>query len=85
MLCAPFMDYYYFCFYFIMILLSIYIYNWIGNKFLQLTSPSPYKYINSINKSNDSKYIIFPVFSNFMFLKVTISRVLQLVHVGEVV
>ena len=28
--------------YFIMILLSIYIYNWIGNKFLQLTSPSPY-------------------------------------------
>ena len=41
--------------YFIMILLSIYIYNWIGNKFLQLTSPSPYKYSNSINKSNDSK------------------------------
>ena len=38
--------------YFIMILLSIYIYNWIGNKFLQLTSPSPYKYINSINKTN---------------------------------
>jgi hypothetical protein len=31
---------------------SIYIYNWIGNKFLQLTSPSPYKYINSINKTN---------------------------------
>ena len=41
--------------YFIMILLSIYIYNWIGNKFLQLTSPSPYKYSNSINKSNDGK------------------------------
>ena len=39
-------------FYFIMILLSIYIYNWIGNKFLQLTSPSPFKYINSINKTN---------------------------------
>jgi hypothetical protein len=38
--------------YFIMILLSIYIYNWIRNKFLQLTSPSPYKYINSINKTN---------------------------------
>ena len=38
--------------YFIMILLSIYIYNWIGNKFLQLTSPSPYKYINNINKTN---------------------------------
>jgi hypothetical protein len=38
--------------YFIMILLSIYIYNWMGNKFLQLTSPSPYKYINSINKTN---------------------------------
>ena len=38
-------------FYFI-ILLSIYIYNWIGNKFLQLTSSSPYKYINSINKTN---------------------------------
>ena len=35
-----------------MILLSIYIYNWIGNKFLQLTSSSPYKYINSINKTN---------------------------------
>ena len=35
-----------------MILLSIYIYNWIGNKFLQLTSPFPYKYINSINKTN---------------------------------
>ena len=38
--------------YFIMILLLIYIYNWIGNKFLQLTSPSPYKYSNSINKTN---------------------------------
>ena len=38
--------------YFIMILLSIYIYNWIGNKFLQLTSSSPYKYSNSINKTN---------------------------------
>ena len=37
--------------YFIMILLSIYIYNWIGNKFLQLTSPFPYKYINSIKKT----------------------------------
>jgi len=35
-----------------MILLSIYIYNWIGNKLLQLTNPSPYKYINSINKTN---------------------------------
>ena len=35
-----------------MILLSIYIYNWIGNKFLQLTSPSPYEYINNINKTN---------------------------------
>jgi hypothetical protein len=31
---------------------NIYIYNWIGNKFLQLTSPSPYKYMNSINKTN---------------------------------
>ena len=41
--------------YFIMILLSIYIYNWIGNKFLQLTSPSPYKYINSINKTNQMR------------------------------
>ena len=40
--------------YFIMILLSIYIhvYNWIGSKFLQLTSSSPYKYSNSINKTN---------------------------------
>ena len=40
--------------YFIMILLSIYIYNWIGNKFLQLatSSPSPHKYSNSINKTN---------------------------------
>jgi hypothetical protein len=28
------------------------LYNWIGNKFLQLTSHSPYKYINSINKTN---------------------------------
>ena len=37
-----------------MILLSIYIYiyNWIWDKFLQLTSSSPYKYINSINKTN---------------------------------
>jgi hypothetical protein len=34
-----------------MILLSIYMYNWIGNKFLQLTSPSPYKYSNNINKT----------------------------------
>ena len=33
-------------------IVNIYIYNWIGNKFLQLTSPSPYKYINSINKTN---------------------------------
>ena len=35
-----------------MILLSIYIYNWIGNKFLQLTSPSPYKYTNTSNNIN---------------------------------
>ena len=35
-----------------MILLSIYIYNWIGNTFLQLASPSSYKYINSTNKTN---------------------------------
>jgi hypothetical protein len=27
-----------------------YLYNWIRNKFLQLTSPSPYKYINNINQ-----------------------------------
>ena len=27
--------------------------SWIGNKFLQLNSPSPYKYINSINKANE--------------------------------
>ena len=40
-----------------MILLSIYIYNWIENKFLQLTSPSPYKYSNSINKTNQAKII----------------------------
>jgi hypothetical protein len=35
-------------------IVNIYIYNWIGNKFLQLTSPSPYKYsnTNSINKTN---------------------------------
>ena len=33
-------------------IVNIYIYNWIVNKFLQLTSPSPYKYINSINKAN---------------------------------
>ena len=33
-------------------IVNIYIYNWIGNKFLQLSSPSPYKYINSINKTN---------------------------------
>ena len=33
-------------------IVNIYIYNWIGNKFLQLTSPSPYKYSNSINKTN---------------------------------
>ena len=33
-------------------IVNIYIYNQIGNKFLQLTSPSPYKYINSINKTN---------------------------------
>jgi hypothetical protein len=30
-------------------IIIIYIYNWIGNK---LTSPSPYKYINNINKTN---------------------------------
>jgi len=33
-------------------IVNIYIYNWIGNKFLQITNPSPYKYINSINKTN---------------------------------
>ena len=35
-------------------IVNIYIYNWIGNKFLQLASPSPYKYsnTNSINKTN---------------------------------
>ena len=33
-------------------IVNIYIYNRIGNKFLHLTSPSPYKYINSINKTN---------------------------------
>ena len=33
-------------------IVNIYIYNWIGNKFLQLASPTPYKYINSINKTN---------------------------------
>ena len=33
-------------------IVNIYIYNWIGNKFLQLASPSPYKYSNSINKTN---------------------------------
>ena len=27
-----------------------YLYNWIRNKFLQLISPSPYKYINNINQ-----------------------------------
>ena len=27
-----------------------YLYNWIGNKFLQLTNPSPYKYITNINQ-----------------------------------
>ena len=27
-----------------------YLYNCIGNKFLQLTSPSPYKYIHNINQ-----------------------------------
>ena len=32
-------------------IVNIYIYNWIGNKFLQLTSPSPYKNINSIKKT----------------------------------
>jgi hypothetical protein len=57
-------DIFFFTLYFIMILLSIYIYNWIGNKFLQLTSPSPYKYINSINKTNQMtpisiEYILF--------------------------
>ena len=36
----------------ILLSISIYIYNWIGNKFLQLTSPSLYKYINNINKTN---------------------------------
>ena len=44
---------------FIMILLSIYIYNWIGNKFLQLTSPSPYEYINSINKTHSGFHDLF--------------------------
>ena len=40
--------------YFIMILLSKYIYNWIGNKYLQLAtaSPSPDKYSSSTNKTN---------------------------------
>ena len=50
-----------------MILLSVYIYNWIENKFLQLTSPSPYKYINSINKTNQMT-------ANVQAISITISK-----------
>ena len=40
-------NFFFFFFYFVNI------YNWIGNKFIQLTSPSPYNYINIIlNKTN---------------------------------
>ena len=33
-------------------IVNIYIYNWIVNKFLQITSFSPYRYINDINNIN---------------------------------
>ena len=32
------------------------IYNWIGNKFLQLTNPSPYKYINNITSKCEGSF-----------------------------
>jgi hypothetical protein len=72
---------FFFFVYFIMIFLSIYIYNWIGNKFLQLTSPSPYKYINSINKTNQMtanvqaiSIIISKLSKNMSIIKFTTMR-----------
>ena len=41
-----------------MILLSIYIYNWIGNKFLQLTSPFPYKYSTNKKRLKPQKQVL---------------------------
>ena len=63
----------YFLLYFIMILLSIYIYNWIGNKFLRLTSPSTYKYINSINKTNQMT-------ANVQAISIIISKLSKINH-----
>ena len=54
-------------YYFIMILLSIYIQlDW-----EQLTSPSPYKYINSINKTNQMT-------ANVQAISIIISKLSQL-------
>ena len=36
-----------------------YLYNCIGNKFLQLLSPSPYKYINNINQMTTNAQVIY--------------------------
>jgi hypothetical protein len=51
-------------------IVNIYIYNWIGNKFLQLASPSPYKYSNSINKTNQlyqhDRTSLFNYFNNIV-------------------
>jgi uncharacterized membrane protein len=66
----------FFFFYFIMILLSIYIYNWIGNKFSQLTSPSPYKYINSINKTNQMT-------ANVQAISIIISKLSKRLYCSE--
>ena len=42
----------------IMIFFSQYLYDWIRNKFLQLPTPSPYKYVINNTKKN-SVYLIF--------------------------
>ena len=36
-----------------------YLYNRTGNKFLQLTSPSLYKYINNINQMTTNAQVIY--------------------------
>ena len=44
-----------------------YLYNWIGNRFLQLTSPSPNKYINNINE-------IYQMIANAQVISIVINK-----------
>ena len=57
-------------------IVNIYIYSWIGNKFLQLTSPSPYEYINSINKTNQMT-------ANVQAISIIISKLSKIIIISN--